>query len=448
MRTTNEQRTSSSAPRDVSEPLEGNLFVSAYPPFSCWRAPIDSEVDRIMAKPARHRADVPLGIYVHLPFCLERCEYCYYRSFANPRTERVDHYLGSLADEFQWYGDRPALAGRPVRYAYFGGGTPSILSAAQLERLFRSVQRSFSWSDVEEVTFECSPRTVSPDRMRVLYDAGVTRVSMGVQQMNDDVLRKSGRVHLVHDVRRAYAEIRRFPFEVVNIDLIVGLVGETDRTFYNSLHDVIDLNPESITIYQLEIPPNTPLFRLLREQRVDAPATWRVKRRRLATGFEILQSSGYEIRSCYAAVRDPRRHAFRYQELQYRGADLVGLGISSFSYVDGAHYQNVSSLREYTSRVTDGLLPCHRGYVLTRDEQAIREFILQLKLGSVSVPYFREKYDFDVLRRLAAPLDLLIDDGLLRVDDRQVRLTRQGRLRVDRIVGEFYLPQHRGVDYW
>jgi oxygen-independent coproporphyrinogen-3 oxidase len=271
---------------------------------------------------------------------------------------------------------------------------------------------------------------------------------MGVQQMNDDVLRQSGRVHLVDDIRRAYGEIRRCDFDIVNIDLMVGLVGETDESFRDSLRQVISMSPDSVTFYQLEIPANTPLFRALRDNKVSSPANWDVKRARLTDGFALLEADGYTLRSAYAAVRDPHRQPFLYQDMQYHGADLIGTGLASFSYLAGTHYQNVASLREYNETLAADRLPHCRGYVLNEEEQAVREFVLQLKLGRVETAYFLKKFGINICKHFAQALKRFSDKGLLSVDSDAVRVTRQGLLRVDRMLPEFYLSQHRDVGYW
>ena len=431
---------------DSLESVEGNVFVSAYPPFSCWTecAP---DIDKLLESAADSGA-VPWGIYVHLPFCLERCQFCYYRSVGNPTPAAIDSYLEALLQEFRIYGGSPQLADRRLTFVYFGGGTPSLLSPGQLCRLFKALQSTFFWDSVEEVTFECSPKTATSDRLSVLSAAGVTRISMGVQQMNDDVLAQSGRIHLVDDIRRAYGEIRGLDFSTVNIDLMVGLVGETEKSFRDSLDEVISMSPDSITLYQLEIPANTPLARAVRERRVSSLASWNRKRARLGEAFSTLEGAGYTVRSAYAAVRDPRRDTFLYQDLQYRGADLLGTGLSSFSYVANTHYQNVSSLREYCASLAADRLPCKRSYALSDEERAVREFVLQLKLGSVESDYFLKKFGINIIEYFAESLQRFSEKGWVTIDTEAVTLTRAGLLRVDHLLPAFYLPQHRDVSYW
>jgi oxygen-independent coproporphyrinogen-3 oxidase len=374
---------------DAPEPWFGNYFVSTYPPFSQWSPDDVAHVERVLAQKAES-SDVPLGLYVHIPFCAKRCDYCYYLSYADKTQDQHRGYVDALLNELAIYRRAPALAERRFRFVYFGGGTPSLLYEASLRSLMEGIQRLFSWDGVEEVTFECAPRSVTESKLRVLHDAGVTRLSLGVQTLDDDVLRLNGRIHSRKDVDQAYERIRRVGFDVVNLDLIIGLPGESDDSVDRSLEHVIEMAPESITIYQLEIPHNTPLYRVSRDG--EPPATipsWHKKRFRLARCFERLESAGYSIRSAYAAVRDPHRHRFVYQDQQYRGADLLGVGVSSFSYLAGVHHQNKIDYDSYVETVSNGEFPVLRAHRLRSNEQLVREFVLQFKLGRLN-SYFEE----------------------------------------------------------
>jgi oxygen-independent coproporphyrinogen-3 oxidase len=431
---------------DRPEPEVGNYFVSTYPPFSCWtEGAVDAYRRRLAQPPAS--GDVPLGLYVHIPFCVERCQYCYYLSH-DDRSGEIDGYLEALADEWARYANAPVVAGRPLGFVYFGGGTPSILSVARLRSLAQALQQSGSWADAREVTFECAPKSVTTDKARALRDLGVTRLSLGVQQLDDAVLAANGRVHLTADVERAYESLRLGGFDVVNLDLMVGLVDETDESFFNSLERVIGLRPESVTIYQLEIPLNTPLYRSLRaEVPAPPPASWDVKHARLAAAMARLEAAGYTIRSAYSAVLDPARHPFVYQDAQYHGADLVGIGASAFSHLGGVNQQNLASLAAYLDAGTRDRPPFWRAYELSARERLVREFILQLKLGGVDRRYFREKFKTDVLESFDEPLDEARRRGWLTIGDEAVAVTREGLVRLDRWLPAFYLPEHQNVRY-
>lgn len=425
----------SEAPVVSDESDFGGYFVSAYPPFRAWTA---EQVGGLEPRLARRPASVPLGLYVHVPFCEHRCHYCYYFSHDDRAAER-ERYLAALTAELELYARAPLLAGRALDFAYFGGGTPSLLTPDQIERLFADLAARVPWSAVREVTFECAPRSVTEVKARVLRNAGVNRVSLGVQQLDDGVLAENGRIHRVADVERAYSMLRQAGFPVVNIDLIVGLVGESEATFQRSLARVIELAPECVTLYQLEIPHNTPLYRRLRAEPAAArPASWPEKQARLTRGFERLRAAGYELRSAYTAAAGARARQFVYQDELYAGADLLGLGASSFSYLDGLHFQNHARLESYFDALSRGLRPVARAYDLDADERLVREFVLQLKLLRVPLAPLRARFGARALDSLAEPLRRLEAAGWLALGEGAVTVTAQGLPRIDRLLREFY----------
>ncbi|GMU33127.1 MAG: oxygen-independent coproporphyrinogen III oxidase [Planctomycetia bacterium] len=431
-----------------SEPDSGNYFVSTYPPFSTWTADQIPAVQQRLETPTALTKDEPLGLYIHIPFCARRCHYCYYLSYAGRSSDDLDEYIECLLQELAMYRSAPALGLRELSFVYFGGGTPSLLSESQLAHLLSGLQALYSWRHVEESTFECAPQSVTAPKLQLLRDMGITRISLGVQDLNDEILRLSGRVHLVEDVMRAYDLIRHVGFDVVNLDMIAGLCGQTDASFSSSIQRVIEIQPDCLTIYPLEIPHNTPLYRRLQTDAAgEHPASWDTKRARLATAFDQLEAAGYTMRSAYAAARDPHRQRFVYQDAQYRGADLLGIGASAFSYLAGTHSQNMPSLEDYGACLRDRRLPLVRAYALTDDERLIREFILHLKLGFADVGFFQKKFQTDIRERFARPLASLQANGWLSVDRQGVRMTRQGLFLVDRLLSVFYLPQHQGLRY-
>jgi oxygen-independent coproporphyrinogen-3 oxidase len=272
----------------------------------------------------------------------------------------------------------------------------------------------------------------------VLKAAGVTRISLGVQQLDDAVLARSGRVHLVADVERAYAVLREVGFPLVNLDLMVGLPGESEHSFQRSLERVIALAPESVTLYQLEIPHNTALFRRLRDEGGDAPAAWPEKHARTTRGFERLADAGYELRSAYTAFRGAENRAFVYQDEQYAGADLLGLGASAFSYLDGLHFQNRARLQDYLEALACASLPVARAHDLSAEERLVREFVLQLKLLRVSRARLEAKFGRPLLAAFGEPLRRCVAAGWLELGEEAITLTPRGIPRVDRLLPEFF----------
>ena len=189
----------------------GSYFVANYPPFSRWTA---DAVPAVLAAFAAPPTAEPLGLYLHVPFCRKRCKFCYFRVYTDVAAADVERYSQALAAEAALAAARPAVSNRPLRYVYFGGGTPSFLSVKQLERLVDGLHRSFGWDDAEEVTFECEPGTLSEPKVQALKALGMTRVSLGVENFDDAILEANGRAHLSVEILRAWDWIKAAEFQI------------------------------------------------------------------------------------------------------------------------------------------------------------------------------------------------------------------------------------------
>ncbi len=380
----------------------GNYFVANYPPFSFWKRERTDEAHEALSQPPQ--PDTPLGLYVHLPFCRKRCHFCYFRVYTgrDAKPDRVSRYVDSVLRELSLYTQQRLIAGRRPRYVYFGGGTPSFLSPAQLEGLFSGMQKLLPWDDVEEVTFECEPGTLNPEKLETLHRLGVTRLSLGIENFDDGVLRSNGRAHLSREIYHAYETARSIGFKQINIDLIAGMLNETEENWRDSVRRAIGLGPDCVTVYQMEIPFNTTIYHQMRERgEIAAPvADWPTKRRWTAYAFEELERAGYAVTSAYTAVKDPEAFRFLYRDYLWKGADMVSLGVASFGHFLGTHYQNEKDFGSYVERVARGELPIARAMTMTGEERMVRELILQLKLGGVDAGYFRRKFGEDILALL------------------------------------------------
>jgi len=236
-------------------------------------------------------------------------------------------------------------------------------------------------------------------------------------------------------------------FAEVNIDLIAGMVGETWDTWRETVQKAIDLGPDMVTVYQMELPFNTRFSKQLFEGREEVPlADWDTKRAWHAHAFEELGKAGYEVSSAYTMVKSPDAR-FIYRSALWEGADMVSLGVSSFGHMSGVHVQNTPQWDEYFALVADGKLPATRAFATTPEQRLTREFILQLKLGRIRAGYFAEKFGTDVLQQFAEPLHRLEERGMLEIDRDLVRLTPQGLLRVDSLLPEFYSKQFQHARY-
>jgi oxygen-independent coproporphyrinogen-3 oxidase len=435
-------RTAADDPTEV-----GSYFIANYPPFSVWTAEAVAEEARpALAAPP---TDVPLGLYLHIPFCRKRCHFCYFRVYTDKNAGEVQAYLDVLAREWELYSTEPAVAGRPLNFVYFGGGTPSFLSTRQLQSLVERMDAVSPWRHAEEITFECEPGTLTEAKLAAIREIGVTRLSLGVENFDDRILELNGRAHRSPEIGRSYAFAQSLGFPQINIDLIAGMLGETDANWRDTVRKTLDLAPDSVTIYQMELPFNTTISKSLRtgEAMVEGEvANWSSKRRWVDDAFEAFEAAGYTVASAYAVVKDPSTK-FVYRDRLWQGADMVGLGVASFGHVSGVHMQNLDSFGPYCASVERGVLPLARALRPTQEERMIREFVLQLKLGVVRPSYFDDKYGVNVVDRFRLALDALSAEHLLNVTHKAITLTREGLLRVDSFLPRFFLPHHLGVRY-
>jgi oxygen-independent coproporphyrinogen-3 oxidase len=465
----------------------GSVFVSNYPPYSAWtpeavpRAlaalaapPTGGRIDRGRAAgaPAGRPAaaagaaagETPLGLYLHVPFCRKRCKFCYFRVYTDKNGDEVGRYVDALAREVELYAARPALGGRRLRFVYFGGGTPSFISVRHLEALAARVRAAFPWDGVEEVTFECEPGTLTRSKLAAIRGIGVTRLSLGIESFDDEILRANGRAHLAREIERVLPWIRDLAFPQLNVDLIAGMVGESWESWRATVGKTIDVGADSVTVYQLELPFNARFSRELQAGRLDAPlADWETKRAWHDYAFERLAAAGYRPSSAYTMVRpgppggpgDARgsrdsHTRFVYRDALWHGADLLGTGVASFSHFQGVHFQNTAGWRPYLEGVEAGRLPLDRAFVTSPEERLTRELILQLKLGAIEAAPFRAKFGVDVLARFGPAWARLEREGMLRVENGargRVELTRRGLLQVDSLLPAFYQPRYRGARY-
>lgn len=422
---------------DATSP--GSYFVANYPPFSEWTA---AGVPDVLAAFAGPPTDAAMGLYLHVPFCRKRCKFCYFRVYTDVAASDVERYSLALAREAALAAACPAVSGRPLRYVYFGGGTPSFLSVKQLERLVAGIHESFGWDAAEEVTFECEPGTLSEPKVKALKALGMTRISLGVENFDDAILDANGRAHLSAEILRAWDWIKAADFPSTNVDLIAGMVGESDESWLATVEKTLALEPDSVTIYQMELPFNTVFVKDAKGSGRDVPvADWATKRRWVGEAFDRFIARGYAISSGYTLVRDPARVQFRYRDMLWQGADLIALGVASFGHLSGVHYQNEPHWDPYLEAVEAGRLPIHRGLRPTRRQLLIRELVLGLKKGAVDTRRLAARYGLDPLVEWRGAWDTLASEGWLEHGGPEPRLTRAGLLRVDSLLPAFFEPK-------
>ena len=430
---------------DIEKTEIGSYFIANYPPFSQWTPEGLAEVRRVLAEPP---ADVPLGLYLHIPFCRKRCKFCYFRVYTDKNAHEVEQYVAALSREIELVSRLPVMGGRPFRFVYFGGGTPSFLCAKQLTSLVDRLRANINWDHAEEVTFECEPGTLSEPKVHTLKELGVTRLSLGVENFGDKVLEENGRAHLSGEIEKSWRWIQAAKFPNVNIDLISGMVGETWDNWRDTVRRTLDYSPDSVTIYQMELPFNTTYSQDILGHPIETPvADWPTKRAWVDYAFDEFLAAGYAVSSAYTVVKDKSKVNFSYRDNLWRGSDLLSTGVASFGHISGVHYQNLPDWPQYVGALEAGQLPLGRGMKPTRHQLLVREMILQLKTGQLDAGYFRRKFGVEILEDWRDAWQQHQADGYLEISGDTIRLTRAGLLHADGLLPAFFEPEHRGVRY-
>ncbi len=424
----------------------GNYFVSNYPPFSQWKPEFVSEALDALNQPAR--VNDPLGLYIHVPFCRKRCVFCYFKVYTDKKSSEIEVYLDALIKENELYSRTPAFQGRQLRFAYFGGGTPSYISERQLRYLVDGLNKHVTWKNAEEVTFECEPGTLQKSKLETLKDIGVTRLSLGIEHFDDEILAANGRAHLSPEIYRAYEWARAVDFPQINVDLIAGMMGETEEKWREAVRKTIELAPDSVTIYQMELPYNTVISQDILKKGIDSPiADWATKRRWLDYAFEEFLAHDYEIAGADIVATKKKTCRFIYRDALWHGGDMIGIGVSSFSHFGGVNFQNAHNFEEYVRILNEDRLPLLRAVSLTPKQRLIREMVLQLKTGALDTGYFQRKYGVDVWEEFLPVYENLAAEKLLGRANGTIQLTRRGLLEVDGFLPEFFEPELRTVRY-
>jgi oxygen-independent coproporphyrinogen-3 oxidase len=393
-----------------------------------------------------------MGLYLHVPFCRRRCNFCYFRVYIDKNADQIQSYLDALAREVELYAEKPAVSERPLDFVYFGGGTPSYIAVKHLRGLLDRVKAAKPWDRVQEVTFECEPGTLTESKVAAYREIGVTRLSLGIENWNDEILRENGRAHVTKEIHRCLPWIAEQDFDQLNVDLIAGMVGETWESWKETVERTIEVDPDSVTIYQMELPYNTRYSKEILAGGESPVAGWETKRAWHRYAIERLGEAGYEVSSAYTMVKHKPgkegKSAFAYRDSLWHGADLIGTGVASFGHLSGYHFQNVSSWGGYLEKLEAGELPLDRAFETTGTERLTRELILQMKLGRLDLDYFRDKFDVDPLDDFRDAFERLQEREMLEVHDgSEVRLTSRGLLQVDTLLPEFYDPKYRGARY-
>ena len=372
---------------------------------------------------------MPLSLYLHIPFCAAICNYCNFNRGLFDEAVKT-RYLAALEREIDRYADRS-----PADTIFFGGGTPSLLAPAEVRRLIEACRRGFDLDPRAEITLEANPETVDVRRLSGFLDAGVTRLSLGVQSLRDDELTRLGRLHASGRAKSAVAEARAAGFENVSIDLMMWLPQQTVAAWQRTVEDAIGLSTDHLSLYLLELYPNAPLRELmLRSQWTLAPDDDAAEM--YLRAMERLEAAGYEQYEISNVARPGRqcRHNLKY----WQDGAWLGFGCGAHSTRGPERWRNVASTAEYIARAGVGSDFAVEKHTRPRDEQLGDALFTGLRLSAgLDLEEVEGRYGVDVWDRYGEALAPFAAAGHVIREGNCLRLTRAGMLLANEVMAAF-----------
>lgn len=357
-----------------------------------------------------------LGLYIHIPFCVRKCNYCDFASFGGASDELRQRYIARLKEEILSYSERTSLT---VDSIFFGGGTPSLLTAGELEDILLSVRDAFKISDDCELTLEANPGTVDFKKLSDYASLGVNRLSIGLQSIRENELKILGRIHSYSDFLSAYDAASKAGIDNINVDLMYAIPEQTPQSFQKTLEAMISLSPSHLSAYGLILEEGTPFFK--RRGELTFPTEdEECEMYRLAT--DMLRTAGYshyEI-SNYAREGKRSRHNLKY----WRGQSYVGVGLAAHSYLDKNRYFNTEDISEYLS-------PDYAKYVKGEAvgplDEAYEYAMMRLRLDEgISLSDYKGRFDRDFLSGKEEMIKKYVGAGLMRLSRDTLSFTESG----------------------
>lgn len=371
----------------------------------------------------------PTSAYVHIPFCTQICYYCDF-SKVFIKNQPVDSYLEHLLQEFHSYDIQK------LRTLYIGGGTPTALSASQLEVLLEGLTKNLDLSMLEELTIEANPGDLDADKIAVLQNSAVNRVSLGVQTFDDKMLKKIGRSHTEKDIYENIDRLKLAGFDNISIDLIYALPGQTMDQVKDNVAKAIALDIPHMSLYSLILENHTVFMNRMRRGKLPLP-----KEELEAEMFEYiiaeLEKAGFE----HYEISNFSKQGFesRHNLMYWDNAEYYGIGAGASGYVDGVRYKNHGPIRHYLKAVEEGSACINEEHLSQREQMEEEMFLGLRKKSGVSMARFEEKFERSFQELYGDTVKDLIQQGLMQLDGDRVRMTKRGLFLGDTVAERFIL---------
>lgn len=367
----------------------------------------------------------PIGLYVHIPFCKRKCDYCDFCSYPVSEAKWKDEYIKALCSEIDSYKG----LGLSLDSIFFGGGTPSLLSPKELDDILCSVRKSFNVLPCSEITMEMNPGTLTKENLRGFASLGINRASIGVQSIHENELKILGRIHNARDFYKSYELVRECGIENINLDLMYGIPEQTLSSFDKTLEAVISLSPEHLSLYGLILEEGTPFY--IKRDTLNIPDE-DTECDMYGLAVEKLSLAGYshyEI-SNYAKPGFECRHNLKY----WHDEEYIGVGVAAYSYFDKSRFGNPADIDVYLSEDREKYIQSEA--VDDKNSEAYEYAMLRLRLSEgFSLSDYRLKFGFDFITEERSELiDNYVKLGMIELSDDNIHLTDKGFYISNRIL--------------
>ena len=366
-----------------------------------------------------------VGIYIHIPFCKQKCYYCDFVSYSNKCSE-VKEYIESLKKEIEEFD----FSNYKVTSIYIGGGTPSYIDSIYIVEILSELKEKLKCNLIEfkdiEITIEVNPGTVDTKKLNDYKKLGINRLSIGLQSTKNDILKKIGRIHTYQEFLEIYKLARKTGFKNINIDLMIGIPGQKIGDLKNTLQDIIKLEPEHISVYSLIIEENTPIEKMLENGEIKLPDEdlernmyWYVKNTLELNGY-----NHYEISNFAKLVKESRHNLNCWNQEEY-----IGFGVAAHSYLNGIRFSNTINVEEYIQHIENNR---KEENIQIEESQSLEdkknEFMMLgfRKIQGVDIARFKEKFIDNPIFLYRENLNKLVEEGLIEVDLNHIKLTNKG----------------------
>lgn len=377
---------------------------------------------------------IEAGVYVHVPFCVKKCYYCDFNSYSLDRGDVVA-YLEAVSREATLAAGLESVRARVFDTLFIGGGTPTCLSGKDLKALVGGLRSAFAFCKDAEVTCEANPGSSNEEKFESLLEAGVNRLSIGVQSLDDALLKRIGRLHTGEEALRSFAQARRAGFENINVDLMFALPGQTIEAWRDTLKRIVDHGPDHLSCYSLIVEEGTPFGDAFARGKLSLPGE-EAELEMFEWAIEHLTSSGYEHYEISNFAMPGKRS--RHNQIYWRNEPYLGLGPGAHGYWDGVRYSNERLPSEYAEALSKGAPPRAEERRIGVDEAMDDTMILGLRLlEGVGKERFFRRFGLQVEDVYGEEIRRLASLGLLAEEAGRVRLTRRGLVLANQVFAEF-----------